>query len=338
MEFQARGSPHVHGILWLDWMDMAKAEGLDNVNFIKGAFNSIKNDVLLRYEEENALTKFLDRHVTVDRYNPLSEEIVNKVNVHRHSHTCYKHEKKCRFNFPRFPTLKTIISIPARVLEKDEEKRKELIVKSKSILKKVKNTLENEDKMKQINLIEQKQFEYCVLYKKCVHKLSLLIHENLQEIELDKNELNILGSNIIWNSDKAILSLNELETLYEKAKSNQVNISEIEESILRERLLALLKVSNIDDEVNDSELIALYENALKVNERCFSLFIKRKTTETYINNYNNEWINAWSANMDLQPSLDFYSVITYISEYYRHVYVQPLSSYILRVLTPIENC
>ena len=100
-----------------------------------------------------------------------------------------------------------------------------------------------------------------------------------------------------------------------------MNISEIEESILRERLLALLKVSNIDDEVNDSELIALYENALKVNERCFSLFIKRKTDETYINNYNNEWINGWCANMDLQPSLDFYSVITYISEYYRHVYV-----------------
>ena len=97
---------------------MAKAEGLDNVNFIKGAFNSIKNDALLIYEEENALINFINRHVTVDRYNPLSEEIVNKVNVHRHSHTCYKHEKKCRFNLPRFPKLKTIISIPATILQK----------------------------------------------------------------------------------------------------------------------------------------------------------------------------------------------------------------------------
>lgn len=35
-----------------------------------------------------------------------------------------------------------------------------------------------------------------------------------------------------------------------------------------------------------------------------------------INNYNPEWIKAWNANMDMQICLDYYAVITYITDYY----------------------
>ena len=35
-----------------------------------------------------------------------------------------------------------------------------------------------------------------------------------------------------------------------------------------------------------------------------------------VNNYNGEWLLAWSGNMDIQVTLDFFSVITYITEYY----------------------
>ena len=38
--------------------------------------------------------------------------------------------------------------------------------------------------------------------------------------------------------------------------------------------------------------------------------------ETMVNTYNPEWICAWNGNMDLQLCLDYFAVITYISDYY----------------------
>ena len=35
-----------------------------------------------------------------------------------------------------------------------------------------------------------------------------------------------------------------------------------------------------------------------------------------VNTYNPEWICAWNGNMDFQLCLDYYAVITYISDYY----------------------
>ena len=35
-----------------------------------------------------------------------------------------------------------------------------------------------------------------------------------------------------------------------------------------------------------------------------------------MNNYNPEWIFAWNANMDLQVCLDFFQVVSYITDYY----------------------
>ncbi len=305
--------------MWIDFKELESIEGCNEAGLIKASFEKIKSEYILSYDEENALTMFIDKHVTCDKYNPLSEEIANKVNVHRHSRSCHKKGTSCRFNFPRLPSLKTIISVPARILEKDEDKRKKLIMDSKTILNKVKKTLENEEIMKNINLIEQKQFEHCKLYQNCVHKLYLMINENEQTLVLEKKDFGIFNKTITWNSNSVTMSLAELQVLYERETENLVEINTIEKSILRNRLLELLKHSKIANDLIDADLILLYENSLKVSENTYSVYIQRKTDETNLNNYNAEWMNAWSANMDIQPALDFYSVITYISEYYRQV-------------------
>mgnify|MGYP006168924931 FL=1 len=36
----------------------------------------------------------------------------------------------------------------------------------------------------------------------------------------------------------------------------------------------------------------------------------------YVNSYNPEWILAWDGNIDIQLCLDFFAVITYITEYF----------------------
>ena len=334
VEFQARGSPHVHGTLWIDWKAMAKQNGNFKTNLIKASFDKIKNENTLTCDEEDALTSFIDKNITCDIYNPLTEELVKKVNMHRHSVSCRKHGHSCRFNFPRYPSLKTIISIPARVIERDVDKRKQLLKENHVILDKVKATLTNVDIMKSINNIDEKDLTNCYLYKKTVHKLSLLLNENLEKNFLEKKDFSPLRSSIKWNSDKLSLTRPELESLCNQETEHLKNVIKLIDSIVRKRLLAVLKYSNISDETSDENLIKIYENALKINEKGYSVILKRKTNEIFINNYNNEWINAWSANMDLQLSLDYYSVITYISEYYRYVLI------LMKFALPIQfsNC
>ena len=47
-----------------------------------------------------------------------------------------------------------------------------------------------------------------------------------------------------------------------------------------------------------------------------SIILKRQPSEIYIKNYNHEWILAWNGNLDIQICLDFFAVVTYITDYY----------------------
>ena len=59
-----------------------------------------------------------------------------------------------------------------------------------------------------------------------------------------------------------------------------------------------------------------YYEALSVSTRGTIIILKRTPQEIYINNYNPEMIKAWNGNMDIQVCLDFFAVITYITDYY----------------------
>ena len=78
---------------------------------------------------------------------------------------------------------------------------------------------------------------------------------------------------------------------------------------------ALLDKAGIVAE-NDKSALQIYEQALGTSEKGYKIIHKRDIDEIYVNNYNKEWLINWNANMDLQLCLDFYAVITYISDYY----------------------
>ena len=59
-----------------------------------------------------------------------------------------------------------------------------------------------------------------------------------------------------------------------------------------------------------------YLNALSSSKKGYTIVQKRDVDELFVNSYNIEWIKAWNGNMDLQICLDFFSVITYITDYY----------------------
>ena len=59
-----------------------------------------------------------------------------------------------------------------------------------------------------------------------------------------------------------------------------------------------------------------YHEALEVSHTGACVILRRKPKEIYINNYNPEWLKAWDGNMDLAVCLDFFAIITYITDYY----------------------
>ena len=44
--------------------------------------------------------------------------------------------------------------------------------------------------------------------------------------------------------------------------------------------------------------------------------MERDIDEMFVNSYNLEWARAWNGNHDIQVCLDYFAVITYITEYY----------------------
>ena len=75
-----------------------------------------------------------------------------------------------------------------------------------------------------------------------------------------------------------------------------------------ERIKDLLKVADVGYET--------YLEALASSNRGFSVVQARDLDEIYINSYNIEWLRAWNANLDIQPVLDYFAVITYVTDYY----------------------
>ena len=131
IEWQMRGMPHLHGIIWI------KQSKIKELLRSDGTFDL----------EHPELPAFIDKWTScsLNHENEEINEIVKDVNVHSHSPSCKKYQTKCRFGFPKLPSPHTIIAkpLPAGKDEKENKERDSRIRKAKNILTKVKNELEN---------------------------------------------------------------------------------------------------------------------------------------------------------------------------------------------------
>ena len=74
------------------------------------------------------------------------------------------------------------------------------------------------------------------------------------------------------------------------------------------RIEELLKIAGVEyDE---------YLEALGTSNSGYSIVQQRDLDEININSYNIEWIRAWNGNMDIQIVLDYFAVITYVTDYF----------------------
>ena len=90
IEFQQRGSPHCHMLLW------------------------VRDAPSISESSPSDLSTFIDKYISCtvpDNNNQLSS-LVQTVQRHSHSATCTKHGTKCRFSFPKPLMSETSVFLP----------------------------------------------------------------------------------------------------------------------------------------------------------------------------------------------------------------------------------
>jgi len=117
MEFQMRGSPHVHGLYWLK--DAPVYEESDP-------------------ESKKNCTIFIDNFITCERCEDGKMEELIGYQLHKHSQTCKKKAGiLCRFGYPKPPLDETQILVPIAEGEISDE----LLYKSKQLFEKIQGKL-----------------------------------------------------------------------------------------------------------------------------------------------------------------------------------------------------
>ena len=72
---------------------------------------------------------------------------------------------------------------------------------------------------------------------------------------------------------------------------------------------------NSNMSIEEAAALKLYMKALSFTEKGRKIFLRRKISERFVNNYNPLIHSVWQANTDIQVALDTHAVISYITDY-----------------------
>ena len=134
VEFQFRGSPHIHSFLWVIGAPVLTKD--------------TKNEYL-QYIDHIVKAQLPDIDAEPELY-----QLVKTYQIHSHSKSCRKYKNKdCRYSFGRFFTEKTIIAEPLPNDMLEEEKLTKL-QKRNQILNKVKDYIDTNLDPRKVNILE----------------------------------------------------------------------------------------------------------------------------------------------------------------------------------------
>ena len=179
VEFQLRGLPHIHGVAWLNYDADDRKELLDETGtfIIQGDNPDGLNQGVI-----NEIEKWISCKRSRNEDKRLNE-IVEECQKHRHTKkSCLKRGNGCRFNFPRPPSNRTMISRPVENVfpELSTEDQVNILKKAKEVLTIVKKALEDLDE----DCVEYDDDLERFLKEKCLYKDEIidvaLYHKYLQ--------------------------------------------------------------------------------------------------------------------------------------------------------------
>ncbi len=143
-------------------------------------------------------------------------------------------------------------------------------------------------------------------------KTIIAIPSSKNVTESEKKSLEAKHS-VVIKKVKEVLDNKDLIKLILEEHSKESENTELEAIEGRtKRIDAVLNMAGL----NTDEEKARYHQALSYSSSGYTVVMARDIDELYVNSYNPEITRAWDGNTDFQICLDFYAIITYITEYY----------------------
>ncbi|CAB3993946.1 Hypothetical predicted protein [Paramuricea clavata] len=179
VEFQQRGSPHIHGLFWT------------------------KNAPEYGKDFDEDITNFVDSYVSCKADSDDLTELVN-LQRHKHSKTCKKRGNAvCRFNFPLPPMPRTMILEPLSETDLDENVAdivKKALGQIRSLLASIKadETMTFDEFLKKLDLSEQ---QYLKAIRLSLKHNTLLLKRSPAEIRINCYNPNLLRT---WKANMDI--------------------------------------------------------------------------------------------------------------------------------------
>ena len=290
---------------------------------LEKAFNTCAESSIPDEDETSAMEAFVDEFVTCSLRNPSTRKIATTVQRHHHTFSCRKRSSKCRFNFPRFPCLYTQVAIPLRLRFGDDEegKRKEMM-KTRIVLHKVREILEDDERMDEVNKLYQDEIEEIINANDLSMRAKHILEDQVFRNQILDYSTDYDGEETKDNPDLGKILIQNL-ILFEKEHAEKFKLLEKEDySYREERLLQVLRMADIEDDLEipkdlnfeekERQLIVKYHEILRNSVKGFTVNLKRDTNEVYINNFNHEWLACWNANLDVSIVFDFFAILVYV--------------------------
>ena len=279
-EMQSRGFGHIHGCAWSDFKKLEeKQPGL------KLCFLKLKQNKRLSNKDKQVLAKFVNKTVTctlsvkkVRKFGISKKRAMKIINMVKDVNV-HNHTKTCRKYSTdcrfMFPRYPSYFTIIA------QEQPAELLDEEKA------NFWTN------IDLVLERVQDALKDLKDLEVNLEVLITECFTEMKIENK-----------NGIKKIL----------------IKVGERQASFCYNDVLetaAFLSGTHINDkkDLRKNLVMAVYHYCLTFCRYGTKVILEREVSEIFVNNYNPHWMEAWNANMDLQICLDYFSIITYMTDY-----------------------
>ena len=138
-----------------------------------------------------------------------------------------------------------------------------------------------------------------------------------ETLVIDKNEMKTMTDQEPKN-DKHRKILNDVESIIRDPEMvefimDQFTKGDTEEEYhenMSKRIDLLLQIAG---EIKYEDYLTAIKGTRKFGS---SVMLRRDVDEIWINNYNPEWALSWNANHDIQPVLDYFATITYVTDYW----------------------
>ena len=282
-----------------------KESGSNKLEYLKSALQTIYDDNLPSEEMKEAMEAYIEKFVSCSLKDPETRDIALDVQIHKHTKTCTSRGPDCRFYFPLFPSLRTIVSVPIRLVHPDdEEQRQELRNKINLVLGAVRTVLENKEEMDRADKICRVEIDELVENRDLTTRSKKILEDKIFVSQLKVGTKKIYHEcpecpqSSLSETERLLLeNLKDFNSHYEnKARDKEIDLPtwRMRRLLYVLKKAKLFKILDVDSSEDGAEalLLQIYHNLLGFSLKGFSVVLVRDVDEIFVNKYNPEWLKV----------------------------------------------